>query len=94
MNNSVKTSSGPALAIVFGFFGLKSPGWFWSEDWALPGLALIALWGAGTNMLLYLAPVFADGLDSPNPLGTAACFAIIAVLGIMLLLPLFFLRRK
>jgi len=55
-------------AIVFGFFGLKSPGWFWSEDWALPGLALIALWGAGTNMLLYLA-----GLQSvPTHLQEAA----------------------
>lgn len=42
-------------AIAFEFFGLKSPRWFWSEDWALPGLAMIALWGAGTNMLLYLA---------------------------------------
>jgi multiple sugar transport system permease protein len=42
-------------AIVFESFGLKSPRWFWSEEWALPGLAMIALWGAGTNMLLYLA---------------------------------------
>jgi multiple sugar transport system permease protein len=55
-------------AIVFGAFGLKSPGWFWSEEWALPGLALIALWGAGTNMLLYLA-----GLQSvPTHLQEAA----------------------
>jgi multiple sugar transport system permease protein len=42
-------------AIVFEAFGLKSPRWFWSEDWAVPGLILIALWGTGTNMLLYLA---------------------------------------
>lgn len=42
-------------ALVFEFFGLRSPRWFWSEEWALPGLAMIALWGAGTNMLLYLA---------------------------------------
>jgi multiple sugar transport system permease protein len=42
-------------AMVFEFFGLKSPRWFWSEEWALPGLAMIALWASGTNMLLYLA---------------------------------------
>ncbi len=55
-------------ALVFNFFGLKSPGWFWSEEWALPGLMLISLWGAGTNMLLYLA-----GLQSvPTQLQEAA----------------------
>jgi multiple sugar transport system permease protein len=42
-------------ALVFEAFGLKSPRWFWSEEWAVPGLILIALWGTGTNMLLYLA---------------------------------------
>ena len=42
-------------ALVFEFFGMRSPRWFWSEEWALPGIAMIALWGAGTNMLLYLA---------------------------------------
>lgn len=42
-------------ALVFEAFGMRSPRWFWSEEWALPGIAMIALWGAGTNMLLYLA---------------------------------------
>jgi multiple sugar transport system permease protein len=42
-------------ALIFEFFGLRSPRWIWSEEWALPGIAMIALWGAGTNMLLYLA---------------------------------------
>jgi multiple sugar transport system permease protein len=41
--------------VVFQALGLKSPRWFWSEEWAVWGLILIALWGAGTNMLLYLA---------------------------------------
>jgi multiple sugar transport system permease protein len=40
---------------VFDLLGMKSPRWFWSEEWALPGLMLVALWGTGTNMLLYLA---------------------------------------
>ena len=36
-------------------FGVGSLRWFSSSDWALPGLILIALWGTGANMLLYLA---------------------------------------
>jgi len=55
-------------ALVFESVGLQSPRWFWSEDWALPGLILIALWASGTNMLLYLA-----GLQSiPTQLQEAA----------------------
>jgi multiple sugar transport system permease protein len=42
-------------AFVFNTLGMKSPRWFWSEEWALPGLIMISLWGTGTNMLLYLA---------------------------------------
>jgi multiple sugar transport system permease protein len=36
-------------------FGIDSLRWFSSSDWALPGLILIAIWGTGSNMLLYLA---------------------------------------
>jgi multiple sugar transport system permease protein len=55
-------------AVVFETLGMKSPRWFWSEGWALPGLIMIALWGTGTNMLLYLA-----GLQSvPTQLMEAA----------------------
>lgn len=55
-------------ATIFEAFGMKSPRWFWSEQWALPGLMLVALWGTGTNMLLYLA-----GLQSvPSQLMEAA----------------------
>jgi multiple sugar transport system permease protein len=42
-------------AVIFGALGVPSPRWFWSEQWALPALMLVALWGTGTNMLLYLA---------------------------------------
>ena len=35
--------------------GIQGPRWFASERWAVPGMVLIAVWGAGTNMLLYLA---------------------------------------
>jgi multiple sugar transport system permease protein len=40
-----------ALAI----FHIPGPRWFASEQWAVPGLVLISIWGTGTNMLLYLA---------------------------------------
>lgn len=40
---------------LLGLFGIGSLRWFASSDWALPGLILIALWGTGSNMLLYLA---------------------------------------
>ena len=62
--------SGVAVALLWGWvlnpeygllnqglkiFGITGPRWFGSEQWAVPGLVLIALWGTGTNMLLYLA---------------------------------------
>jgi len=44
------------------------PRWFVSEQWALPSLILMSLWGAGASMLLYLA-----GLQSiPTQLYEAA----------------------
>jgi multiple sugar transport system permease protein len=75
--------SGVAVALIWGWVlqpdygllnsflrsvGISGPGWFLSEDWAIIGLALTALWGSGTNMLLYLA-----GLQSiPTELTEAA----------------------
>lgn len=35
--------------------GIAGPRWFASEQWAIPGLVIIALWEAGRNMLLYLS---------------------------------------
>ncbi len=44
------------------------PRWIFSEGWALPAFIIMSLWGAGSNMLLYLA-----GLQSiPTPLYEAA----------------------
>lgn len=62
--------TGVAVAILWGWvlnpdaglfnqglavLGIHGPRWFGSETWAVPGLVLIAIWGTGTNMLLYLA---------------------------------------
>ncbi len=43
------------LNTALGWFGLPQPRWLLSEFWVLPGIVMIALWGAGANMLLYLA---------------------------------------
>lgn len=43
------------LNSALGFFGLPQPRWLLSEFWVIPGIVMIALWGAGANMLLYLA---------------------------------------
>jgi multiple sugar transport system permease protein len=40
-----------ALALV----GIQGPGWIWTEEWALPGLVIVSLWGVGSSMLIYLA---------------------------------------
>lgn len=62
--------SGVAVAILWGFVlnprfgivnwvlslvGIKGPGWLTSIQWALPGLAIMSLWGVGGSMILYLA---------------------------------------
>lgn len=35
--------------------GIKGPGWLQDPDWAVPSLAIMALWGVGQNMIIYLA---------------------------------------
>lgn len=35
--------------------GIKGPMWLSSEQWALPGFAIMSLWGVGSTMLIYLA---------------------------------------
>jgi multiple sugar transport system permease protein len=76
--------SGVAVSIIWAWlfnprFGLinaglmaigisNPPRWIFSEEWALPAFIIMSLWGAGSNMLLYLA-----GLQGiPTPLYDAA----------------------
>ena len=35
--------------------GIKGPGWLNDPDWAIPSLVIMALWGVGQNMIIYLA---------------------------------------
>ena len=62
--------SGVAVALLWGWVlnaeygivnmglklvGIQGPRWFASEEWAVPAMVLVAVWGTGTNMVLYLA---------------------------------------
>jgi multiple sugar transport system permease protein len=48
--------------------GIQGPRWVFSEEWAMPSIILVALWGAGAPMLIFLA-----GLQSiPTALYEAA----------------------
>lgn len=40
---------------VLKWFGIQGPRWILDENWAMPSVILIALWGAGGAMLTYLA---------------------------------------
>lgn len=35
--------------------GIEGPRWLYSEEWAVPAFIIMGAWGAGGNMLLYLA---------------------------------------
>ena len=35
--------------------GIKGPKWIYSEQWAMPSLIIMALWGSGSAMLIFLA---------------------------------------
>ena len=35
--------------------GIQGPKWLFSEEWAKPALILMSLWGAGGNMMIFLA---------------------------------------
>jgi multiple sugar transport system permease protein len=35
--------------------GINGPGWLQSPDWAMPGLILMSVWGAGGSMVIFLA---------------------------------------
>ncbi|MEV4616134.1 sugar ABC transporter permease [Kitasatospora sp. NPDC049258] len=48
--------------------GLPGPLWFDSESWSKPALTLLALWGSGSSMVIFLAAL----LDVPAELYEAA----------------------
>jgi multiple sugar transport system permease protein len=56
------------LNAVLRSFGLPTPGWIGSTVWAKPSLVLIALWGVGNTVVIYLASL----QDVPRSLYDAA----------------------
>jgi multiple sugar transport system permease protein len=53
---------------ILGFLQLPQPLWFVDPSWTKPGLVLIALWGIGQTMIIFLAAL----LDVPRQLYEAA----------------------
>ena len=59
--------SGPVNQIL-GLVGIHGPLWFNSPQWSKPALTLLALWGSGTMMVIFLAAL----LEVPAELYEAA----------------------
>jgi multiple sugar transport system permease protein len=53
--------TGPVNTIL-GRFGLPQPGWFNDPSWSKPALTLMALWGVGDLMIIFMASL----LDVPR----------------------------
>jgi multiple sugar transport system permease protein len=48
----------PQMGVINGIlwrFGIQGPGWIYSEQWVIPSLILMSLWGVGGSMIIYLA---------------------------------------
>ncbi len=59
--------TGPVNSIL-GKLGLPEPGWFNDPSWSKPALTLLALWGIGDLMVIFMASL----LDVPRELYEAA----------------------
>ncbi|MEU4407004.1 sugar ABC transporter permease [Streptosporangium sp. NPDC023963] len=59
--------SGPLNQFIE-FFGIAAPDWFGDKDWSKPGLTMLAMWGIGNTMMIFLAAL----LDVPRHLYEAA----------------------
>ncbi|WP_130492963.1 carbohydrate ABC transporter permease [Motilibacter rhizosphaerae] len=57
-----------AVNTILGAVGIPTPGWFNDEHWAKPALTLLALWGVGDLMVIFMAAL----LDVPRELYEAA----------------------
>jgi multiple sugar transport system permease protein len=59
--------TGP-VNILLGHLGIRGPLWFHSPDWSKPSLVLLAVWGIGNTMVIFLAAI----LDVPKHLYESA----------------------
>jgi multiple sugar transport system permease protein len=60
-------ATGP-LNILLGHVGIQGPLWFQSPGWSKPSLVLLAIWGVGNTMIIFLAAI----LDVPSHLYESA----------------------
>jgi multiple sugar transport system permease protein len=60
-------ATGPVNTIL-GHLGISGPLWFQSPQWSKPSLTLLALWGVGNIMIIFLAAI----LDAPRQLYESA----------------------
>ncbi|BCJ74978.1 sugar ABC transporter permease [Catellatospora sp. IY07-71] len=63
----LKPGTGPVNTLL-AQFGIEGPGWFNDPDWAKTSLTLLALWGVGDLMIIFMAAL----LDVPKELYEAA----------------------
>jgi len=42
-------------SLLWSLFRIQGPGWIYVEDWALPSLIVMSLWGVGGSIVIYLA---------------------------------------
>lgn len=63
----LKPGTGPVNTLL-AKVGIEGPLWFSSPDWAKPALVLLALWGIGDLMIIFVAALF----DVPTELYEAA----------------------
>jgi multiple sugar transport system permease protein len=40
---------------LLGLFGLSGPAWLSTEEWAMPAIIIMSLWGVGGSMIIFLA---------------------------------------
>jgi multiple sugar transport system permease protein len=59
--------TGPVNTIL-GKLGIEGPLWFQDPAWAKPALTMLAIWGVGNTMVIFLAAI----LDVPRPLYESA----------------------
>ncbi|WP_051324777.1 carbohydrate ABC transporter permease [Candidatus Solirubrobacter pratensis] len=59
--------TGP-VNVILGHLGIQGPLWFQDPSWSKPALTMLALWGIGNTMVIFLAAV----LDVPRTLYESA----------------------
>src|SRR5437763_13445337 len=59
--------TGP-VNVILGHLGIQGPLWFQDPSWAKPALTMLAVWGVGNTMVIFLAAI----LDVPRTLYESA----------------------